>query len=85
MGRITASTALWLLIAPTTMEGSGFPQTRQVAITFDDLPVAQSGASACNEPGLSSLTKTLLAPFQAQRIPSTAFVIGSRCSELTFE
>jgi len=62
-----------------------FGQERQVAITFDDLPVAQSGATACEEPGLTSLTKRLLAPFQENEVPLTAFVIGGRCSELTAE
>jgi peptidoglycan/xylan/chitin deacetylase (PgdA/CDA1 family) len=56
---------------------------RQIAVTFDDLPVAQSGPAACDEPRLSQLTSKLLQPFQAASIPLTAFVIGGNCSKLS--
>jgi peptidoglycan-N-acetylglucosamine deacetylase len=67
--------------------GSAFAQERnsnpkQVAVTFDDLPVAQSGEAACEEPGLSQHTRQLLRPFQAKQIPLTAFVIAGNCSKL---
>jgi peptidoglycan/xylan/chitin deacetylase (PgdA/CDA1 family) len=56
---------------------------RQVAITIDDLPVAQSGTGACNEPELSRLTQKLLQPFENGGIPLTAFVIAGNCANLT--
>ena len=62
-----------------------FAQTvqRQIAITFDDLPVAQSGNSACAEPKLSEITRKLLQQFEAPKTPLTAFVIGGNCPALT--
>jgi peptidoglycan/xylan/chitin deacetylase (PgdA/CDA1 family) len=56
-----------------------------VSITFDDLPVAQSGATACELPGLALLTRKLLDPFKEEGVPLTAFVItGNRfCFGLT--
>ena len=66
-----------------TMFAQAQPPRRQVAITFDDLPVAQSGDSACDEPGLTKLTQQLLNPFREGLIPVTAFVIAGRCSRLT--
>ena len=77
--------ALVLCSALAVAPGSGFAQDRQVAITFDDLPVAQSGTTACDEPGLTSLTKQLLTPFQESEVPLTAFVIAGNCSRLTPE
>lgn len=56
-------------------------QQRTVAITIDDLPVAQSGAGACAIERLEPLTRTLLAPFRKRQVPLTAFVIGSRCAD----
>jgi peptidoglycan/xylan/chitin deacetylase (PgdA/CDA1 family) len=56
---------------------------RQVAITFDDLPVRQSGATACGYAKLVTFTSRLLKPFSAERIPLAAFVIGSNCPDLS--
>jgi peptidoglycan-N-acetylglucosamine deacetylase len=58
---------------------------REVAITIDDLPVAQSGAAACEYERLTDLTRRLLEPIRAGHVPVTAFVIGTNCTALTFE
>jgi peptidoglycan-N-acetylglucosamine deacetylase len=71
----------WVGIA--TAQNSQVPRRRQVAITFDDLPVAQSGKSACDEPGLSNLTQQLLTPYRDNSIPLTAFVIAGNCPKLS--
>jgi peptidoglycan-N-acetylglucosamine deacetylase len=67
----------WLIA--TTAAGAG----REVAVTIDDLPVAQSGPEACEFGRLETLTKTLLAPLRERRVPVTAFVIGRTCPSLT--
>jgi peptidoglycan/xylan/chitin deacetylase (PgdA/CDA1 family) len=58
---------------------------RSVAITIDDLPVAQSGPQACDFDRLVPLTSRLLAPIRKDRIPVTAFVIAGNCPKLTPE
>jgi peptidoglycan/xylan/chitin deacetylase (PgdA/CDA1 family) len=58
---------------------------REVAITIDDLPAAQAGAHGCEWSSLESLTRRLLEPIREQRVPVTAFVIASHCSELPIE
>ena len=58
---------------------------RQVAITIDDLPVAQSGSQACDYERLRPLTERLLAPFRQRRIPLVGFVIPGQCKALTVE
>lgn len=58
-------------------------QDRRVAITIDDLPVAQSGPDACEPTALMEATKKLLAHFKG--LPLTAFVIGRNCPDLTLE
>jgi peptidoglycan/xylan/chitin deacetylase (PgdA/CDA1 family) len=56
---------------------------REVAITVDDLPVAQSGAGACRFGNLQILTLRLLEQFLRQKAPITAFVIAGNCPDLT--
>lgn len=58
---------------------------KTIAITFDDLPVRQSGAEACDFSALSSFTQKLLQPFFASKIPLTGFVISGNCPSLTLE
>jgi peptidoglycan/xylan/chitin deacetylase (PgdA/CDA1 family) len=58
---------------------------RLVAITIDDLPMAQSGPDACDYPRLLDTTRRLLQPIRDARIPVTAFVIGTNCPDLTAE
>jgi peptidoglycan/xylan/chitin deacetylase (PgdA/CDA1 family) len=67
-----------LLAAPLMAAG------REVAITIDDLPAAQAGAQGCEWTSLESLTRRLLTPIRAQRVPVTAFVIAGHCPELPF-
>ncbi|MBI4875059.1 MAG: polysaccharide deacetylase family protein [Acidobacteria bacterium] len=58
---------------------------RTVAVTIDDLPVAQSGAGGCEFPRLQSLTERLLEPFRVARVPLTGFVVAGNCPGLTTE
>lgn len=58
---------------------------REVAITIDDLPAAQAGARGCEWTSLEALTRRLIEPIRAQRVPVTAFVIAGHCSELPLE
>jgi len=58
---------------------------REVAITIDDLPIAQSGPRACESDRLLSLTERLLTPIRGRHIPVTAFLIGGNCPKLTVE
>src|SRR3954466_6696495 len=58
---------------------------REVAITIDDLPFAQSGSQACDYDRLVASTKRLLTPIRERHIPVTAFVIGGNCGKLTGE
>ena len=55
---------------------------REVAITIDDLPVAQSGKNACSAGGLQVMTLTLLEQFLRQKAPIAAFVIAGNCPDL---
>ena len=68
-----------LLAAPLIAAG------REVAITMDDLPTAQAGAHGCEWTSLESLTRRLLEPIRAQKVPLTAFVIAGHCTELPIE
>lgn len=54
--------------------GSAFGQNRNVAVTIDDLPVAQPGAGACGFERLESITKELLEPVRREHVPVAAFV-----------
>lgn len=56
---------------------------RRVAITIDDLPVAQSGADACEYAKLRDFSLRFLGNIQEPRIPVTAFVITGKCDKLT--
>ncbi|MCB1022277.1 MAG: polysaccharide deacetylase family protein [Bryobacterales bacterium] len=58
---------------------------RRIAMTIDDLPMAQSGAEACEPQNLMPATKRLLAHFAEAQAPLTAFVITSQCPDLTVE
>jgi len=54
-----------------------FAQTRQVAITIDDLPRGGDGGSS-SLADISAMTQTLLRPFREQRIPVIGFVNEGR-------
>ena len=58
-------------------------QSRSVAITIDDLPVAQSGRSACRFEPLQAMTSDLLAPLRKEHVPVTAFVAAGNCADLS--
>jgi peptidoglycan/xylan/chitin deacetylase (PgdA/CDA1 family) len=66
--------ALGILLLPCALQSE-----RRVAVTIDDLP----GFSSCELPRLRSQTSRLLAPFRAERIPLTGFVIAGSCPGLT--
>lgn len=78
-------TSLWLGLALGAALGVAGAQSRRVAITIDDLPVAQSGADACAIERLEPHTRRLLAPFIERKVPLTAFVIGGQCPETSRE
>nr|WP_255551013.1 polysaccharide deacetylase family protein [Granulicella sp. dw_53] len=56
---------------------------RQVAITIDDLPFADK--ASCDFEETRSVTRRLMEPVQAQKVPVAGFVIGERCGNLTEE
>jgi predicted alpha/beta superfamily hydrolase/peptidoglycan/xylan/chitin deacetylase (PgdA/CDA1 family) len=58
---------------------------RSVAVTIDDLPVAQAGERGCEGSGLESLTRRLLAPIRERHVPVTAFAVAGNCSALSLE
>ena len=58
---------------------------KTIAVTFDDLPVRQSGPAACDFSALSSFTQKLLQPFHERKIPLTGVVISGNCPSLTLE
>ncbi len=58
---------------------------RRIALTIDDLPIAQSGSEACEPGRMMELTEQLLSVFRAEQAPLTAFVITSQCPSLTEE
>lgn len=58
---------------------------REVAITIDDLPIAQSGVRACSSGGLQIQTLQLLEQFLRQKAPITAFAVGTNCPDLADE
>lgn len=68
---------LLLLIA-----GSVFAADRQVTITFDDLPFAQSGKTNCDPVLMRERTAKLLKSFTSRKIPVTGFLIGNGCKEV---
>jgi peptidoglycan-N-acetylglucosamine deacetylase len=73
------------LLCALTAALLGQPANREVAITIDDLPFAQSGPQACDYEQLRLLTDRLLTPIRGRRVPVTAFVIGGNCPKLTPE
>ncbi|HEX8385482.1 MAG TPA: polysaccharide deacetylase family protein [Rubricoccaceae bacterium] len=70
-------TALALLPGPTRAQ-------RTVAVTFDDLPLAQGPADdGCDGPALLELNRRLLAGLARHGVPATAFVTeGNVCDAL---
>jgi len=58
---------------------------REVAITLDDLPMAQSGVRGCEFGSLQMQTLRLITALLHQRVPLTAFVVGGECPELSPE
>jgi len=68
-----------LVFAPFAFAAS----KREVAITVDDLPVAQSGMGACRFGNLQMLTLRLLEQFLRQKAPITAFAVAGACPDLT--
>lgn len=69
-------TLLWLVLAALPAA------ERQVALTIDDLPVAQSGPGACAPAELGRITEALLRPIERGKVPVTAFVIAGNCADL---
>jgi peptidoglycan/xylan/chitin deacetylase (PgdA/CDA1 family) len=57
--------------------GVATAQTRQVAITIDDLPLGGDGGPSSLE-GIRSMTQKLLEPFRDQKIPLIGFVNEGR-------
>jgi len=55
---------------------------REIAITLDDLPAAQSGTRGCEFGSLQMQTLRLITVFLHQRAPLTAFVEPGSCPEL---
>ncbi len=58
-------------------------QRKQVAVTIDDLPWAQSLEGQCDYDRLTAQTKRLLAPIRADHMPVTAFAIAGNCPNLS--
>jgi len=56
---------------------------KQVAITIDDLPLGGGDGGPCDFQSVRRMTKRLLEPFVAQRIPLTGFVNEGRCRDMT--
>ncbi len=80
---ICLRSSLWLSLALWASASVAVAQPRTVAITIDDLPVAQSGAEACAVEYLEPHTRQLLQPFIERKVPLTAFVIGGKCPDLS--
>jgi peptidoglycan/xylan/chitin deacetylase (PgdA/CDA1 family) len=64
---------------------AGGAAKREVAITIDDVPVAQSGVRGCEFGSLQMQTLRLLTAFLHLRVPLTAFVVTEACPDLTPE
>src|SRR6185369_6994144 len=65
------------LILILLLSGVATAQTRQVAITIDDLPRGGDGGPS-NLDGIRSMTQKLLVPFREQKIPVIGFVNEGR-------
>ena len=77
MKRLFALSIVWLMASVAFAAAK-----REVAITVDDLPVAQSGKNACSFGGLQVQTLRLLEQFLRQKAPITAFVVAGNCPDL---
>ena len=73
----------WIVLLLAAAGLAGAAEKREVAITMDDLPVAQSGQRGCEFGSLQMQTLRLITAFLHERAPITAFVVGSGCPELT--
>lgn len=73
------------LVLLTFLSSSVFAADRQIAITFDDLPFAQSGKTNCDPDLMRNRTEKLLAPFVKRKAPVTGFVISNGCKEVSPE
>jgi peptidoglycan-N-acetylglucosamine deacetylase len=67
------------LIALLVLTTSVLGQTKKIALTIDDLPIAQAGSDACQPENLSRWTDDLIQQFA--KLPTVLFVIGDRCGE----
>jgi peptidoglycan/xylan/chitin deacetylase (PgdA/CDA1 family) len=72
-----------LFVTFITAAGLAQKPNREVAITIDDLPVAQSGPRACEYERLTGVTERLLSPIRQGHVPVTAFLIGGNCPKLS--
>ncbi len=73
----------WVLAC--SLFGSLLAADRQIAVTFDDLPFAQSGKTTCDPEQASKRTIQLMKPFRERKIPVTGFVIANGCSPMSDE
>lgn len=77
---------LWCVVGLVAAAGlAGGATKREIAITLDNLPVAQSGVRGCEFGSLQMQTLRLITAFLHQRAPLTAFVVAGACPELTPE
>ena len=77
---------LWCVVGLVAAAGlAGGATKREVAITIDDLPVAQSGVRGCEFGSLQMQTLRLITAFLHLKVPVTAFVVAGACPELTPE
>jgi len=74
---------LGLIVVPLLLASAPISR-REVAITIDDLPFAQSGKGACEFKRLRASTDRLLAPIRARHVPVTAFAIAGSCASLSY-
>lgn len=71
--------AKFLLIA--ALAAVALAADRKVAITFDDLPFAQSGKTTCDPAKMRERTEKLLNHFKIHQVPATGFVIANGCKD----
>ena len=77
---------LWCVVGLVAAAGlAGGATKREVAITIDDLPVAQSGPRGCEFGSLQMQTLRLITAFLHLKVPVTAFLVAGECPELTPE
>lgn len=59
------------------------PEARAIAVTFDDLPLAQTGATPCDPDRLRSFTRDFVAMLRRERMPAVAFANpGGTCEAI---